>query len=245
MTERPTPDLPPLADPDRDALEATPPSEFMVARARLAADLKARGEKGLAKAVLAMRKPTVTDWALRQLVRRHVDGIDAMRAARAEAEHAQAGGDAALLRAAITKYRRVVDGLVAQIEAIARDAGQSRLGAEHLQAARERLEALSQEGSVEPRAAAPPPPSPPKPPAVAAAPSPVDLARQRLREESRRRVEEAKTALQRAESSEAVARDESQKAARALSAATSALEAARAELEAAIAEARSRSGGAG
>src|SRR4051812_44776528 len=54
-----------------DDLFALDPSEFTAARDRLVAELREAGDKGAAAEVKALRRPTVTAWALNQLARRH------------------------------------------------------------------------------------------------------------------------------------------------------------------------------
>ncbi|HEX6339678.1 hypothetical protein [Umezawaea sp.] len=56
----------PRVDEAADELYALPPAEFVAARARLAA---AAADKGVAKAIGALRRPTVAAWAVNRLVR--------------------------------------------------------------------------------------------------------------------------------------------------------------------------------
>ena len=92
-----------------DDLYALDPTEFTAARDRLVAELRKAGEKEAAAEVKALRRPTVTAWALNQLARRHGDEVRLLLAASAEVARAQAessgGGDAATFRR-LTKERR-------------------------------------------------------------------------------------------------------------------------------------------
>src|ERR1700733_9867313 len=107
----------------RDALYAAPLSDFTGLRARLAEELRAKGEKALAKTVLALRKPNAAAWGLNQLARRQPERLVALYEARADAEHAQGGGDVANLRARIARYRAELDALVGWVESLLREAG--------------------------------------------------------------------------------------------------------------------------
>jgi hypothetical protein len=90
-------------------LYALDPTEFTAARDRLAAELRKAGDREAAAEVKALRRPTVTAWALNQLARRHGDEVQLLLAASAEVARAQAeattGGDAATFRR-LTKERR-------------------------------------------------------------------------------------------------------------------------------------------
>jgi hypothetical protein len=90
-------------------LYALDPTEFTASRDRLAADLRKAGDREAAAEVKALRRPTVTAWALNQLARRHGDEVQLLLAASAEVARAQAeatsGGDAATFRR-LTKERR-------------------------------------------------------------------------------------------------------------------------------------------
>ena len=92
-----------------DELFALDPTEFTAARDRLAAELRRSGDKEGAAEIKALRRPTVTAWALNQLARRHGDEVRLLLAASTEVARAQAeaasGGDAATFRR-LTKERR-------------------------------------------------------------------------------------------------------------------------------------------
>src|SRR6476660_475911 len=59
-------------DPDAalDELYGVEPSAFVATRKKLAADLRAAGDKDGARALLAARRPSTAAWALNQLARR-------------------------------------------------------------------------------------------------------------------------------------------------------------------------------
>jgi len=92
-----------------DDLFTLDPTEFTAARDRLAAELRKAGDKEGAAEVKALRRPTVTAWALNQLARRHGDEVRLLLDASAEVARAQAeaasGGDTAAFRR-LTKERR-------------------------------------------------------------------------------------------------------------------------------------------
>ncbi len=96
-------------DPRADDLYALDPSEFTAARDRLATELRKAGDREGAAEVKALRRPTVTAWALNQLARRHGDEVRLLLAASAEVARAQvevsAGGEASAFRR-LTKERR-------------------------------------------------------------------------------------------------------------------------------------------
>jgi hypothetical protein len=88
-----------------DRLYAAEPGDFVAERKRLAAALRKEGRKSEAARVLELRKPTGPAWAINQLVRRQREDVDALLAAGAALEQAQAallGGD----RAGFAEARR-------------------------------------------------------------------------------------------------------------------------------------------
>lgn len=96
-----------MPDPT-DELFALPPESFTAQRDVVAKALRAAGDKAGAAAVRGLRRPTVAAWALNQVVRRHLDEIDALIAAGQALREAQRGalaGDRATFRAA-TRERR-------------------------------------------------------------------------------------------------------------------------------------------
>jgi hypothetical protein len=102
------------AEDPADALYELPLDEFTAARNALVKELKAGGDKEAAAAVQALRKPSVTAWALNQLARRDPEAIDALLDAGAEvrAAHAAAmAGDASKLREASRAEQAVIGDL--------------------------------------------------------------------------------------------------------------------------------------
>jgi hypothetical protein len=81
-----------------DALYDLEPEDFVPARDQLVKDLRAEKDREGAKEVKALRRPTVTAWALNQFVRRHREDAEALvRAGRdaAEAQERAISGDKA------------------------------------------------------------------------------------------------------------------------------------------------------
>jgi hypothetical protein len=99
-----------------DDLYARPPEEFVAARAALAKDLRAAGDKAAAKEVAALRRPTLAAWALNQLRRVDPEGLDEFAAAaatlRAAQERALGGDRTADLRSAMAERREAAARLV-------------------------------------------------------------------------------------------------------------------------------------
>lgn len=110
-----------------DALYAGPPDDFVAARDRLAADLKASGDAEAAKSVKALRRPTVAAWALNQLARRHPDDVQALLDAGRDLRDAQAkamaGGGPEALREATARRRAATRTLVDRAGRILAEAG--------------------------------------------------------------------------------------------------------------------------
>jgi hypothetical protein len=230
-------------------------------RARLAGELRGRGDKATAKAVLALRKPNAVAWALNQLARSGRDRLEAVHDARAVAEKVQAGGAVAELRAAIGAYRARLDDAVHWLEDRLAAAG-SAPTKDQLRLARASLEAAAEdpkgygaelatgslvhaggadEGAEELSFPAMAPPVTVAPvtvaPRVAPAPAtpdedgPVRQAARRLKEEARRLLDEATAELRAAESEEASARADVSRAEEKLAGATRVVGHARAKLE--------------
>ena len=98
-------------------LMATPPGEFVAARNQLAKTLRADGDKDTAKAVAALRRPSVADWVFNVLATDEPDAIDGfadaateVQAAQAAAIEGRAGGD---IREAMRALRDRTGALVA------------------------------------------------------------------------------------------------------------------------------------
>src|SRR5579862_877244 len=105
MPTKKTGDEPRAPEELRRALIAAPLEEFVALRARMAAELKAKGQREIAQAVLALRKPSAVEWGCSQLEQREPERLGSLRTARDAAERAQSAGDPSRLRAAIGEYR--------------------------------------------------------------------------------------------------------------------------------------------
>ncbi|MBV8985192.1 MAG: hypothetical protein JO248_12225 [Acidimicrobiia bacterium] len=114
-------------DAEVEALYGLPLDEFTKARDTLAkARAKEQGKEAGA-AVKALRKPSVTAWALNQLARRHPDDIDALVEAGARLRRAQTaaleGGDPDELREATKAEAGEVRALAGQARSILAETG--------------------------------------------------------------------------------------------------------------------------
>jgi hypothetical protein len=113
--------------PEVTAIYREAPEGFIAARDRLVKDLQGAGRTDDAKAVKALRKPTVVAWALNQVVGRDPKGVDELLGAGAELRAAQmaamSGRGADRLRTATEARRAVVTRLGAEAAGALRDAG--------------------------------------------------------------------------------------------------------------------------
>jgi hypothetical protein len=110
----------------RDLYSAAP-SDFVAERKRLAATLKAAGDKEAAAAFAKLRKPSVIEDALNRTARSDPDAVAAWASAVEAAEAAQSaaigGGDAGALRAATADLRAAT---AAVVKAATRHAGAAK-----------------------------------------------------------------------------------------------------------------------
>lgn len=110
-----------------DRLYDLPLGEFISARDRLAAELREQGDRGAATQLKKLRRPTLSAWAVNQLVRSRRSDIqellsvgDDVRAA----QRAALSGDAAKgMREITVRRRRVVDRLLDRAEVLLAEAG--------------------------------------------------------------------------------------------------------------------------
>jgi hypothetical protein len=113
--------------PEVTALYREAPEAFIAARDRLVKELQGAGRSDDAKAVKALRKPTVVAWALNQLADRDAKGVAELLEAGAELRAAQmaamSGRGADRLRTATDARRASVTRLGAESAAALRDAG--------------------------------------------------------------------------------------------------------------------------
>jgi len=111
-----------------DQLYALEPEQFVPARDRFAKDLRRDGDITAAKALKALRRPTVAAWAVNQLVRRHEGTVDELLEATAATEMAQRqslAGKRTNLRGLSEQRQKLIDELLAQAEHILEEAGRS------------------------------------------------------------------------------------------------------------------------
>ncbi|XVV02866.1 hypothetical protein ACQPW3_36825 [Actinosynnema sp. CA-248983] len=121
-----------------DELYALPPAGFVAARDAAARRALDRGDKALAKQVAALRKPTLSAWALNQLARQHAPEFAQAVALGEQLRAAQEGLKGNVLRELSGKRRVVVGALVRLTEDLARAAG-SPLGPDAVQQVRTTL----------------------------------------------------------------------------------------------------------
>jgi len=131
-----------------EQLYAAPPGEFTALRTQLAKQARSAGDVDLAKAVTALRKPTVAAWALNHFVREHGGELDDFRAFAELLREAQRTLDADQLRALGRERAKRVDAVAERVAQEARAAGQP-LGAGVAQEVRDTLTALVADESAE------------------------------------------------------------------------------------------------
>jgi hypothetical protein len=122
------------ADHDIDDLFTLPPDRFTAERDALAKRLAQGGDQEAATEVRALRKPTLTAWALNQLSRRHGGDIEALVEAGSEVRGAQRkalsgvrGGD---FRDAMGRRRKLVQDLTHRTVEILAEVGRGPQSAE-------------------------------------------------------------------------------------------------------------------
>jgi hypothetical protein len=111
-----------------DALYALDPDAFVAARDESAKELRAAGDKDAAKAVKALRRPTVAAWAVNQLARTHREQLDELldvTDAVANAQRAALSGKGDDLRSVGERRQRILDDLVTRAEAVIDESGRS------------------------------------------------------------------------------------------------------------------------
>lgn len=106
-----------------DELYALPPEEFTAARNTRAKAAKVDGDRELAAAVTALRKPTAGAWLLNQLVRQHRGEVDGVLELGIRLRAAQGTLGAADLRALDEQRRQLTRAVAQQAVAIAVSAG--------------------------------------------------------------------------------------------------------------------------
>jgi hypothetical protein len=110
-----------------DELFGLPPEEFVAARDELARRLRREGDAEAAKQVKALRRPSLSAWAVNRLARERGRALGDLLAAgerlRAAHQAALAGEGAAELRSAAKAEREAVAGLVETALELLREAG--------------------------------------------------------------------------------------------------------------------------
>jgi hypothetical protein len=116
-----------VRDIELDRLYGLPLAEFTAERDALAKRLRQEGDRDAAQEVKALRKPSVTAWALNQLSRHAADDLNRLLQAGERLRDAQArlieGGDPGSLREAGAEERELVDRLTSAGEAMLEAAG--------------------------------------------------------------------------------------------------------------------------
>lgn len=108
---------------DLDRLYGLALEEFTSARDRLADELRAKGDREDAGRVKKLRKPSVSAWAVNQLVRKHMKTVKELLAVGDEVRSALSGGKAGEVRKITDRRRRVVDRLLDLAEDLLNQAG--------------------------------------------------------------------------------------------------------------------------
>ncbi|GAA1874935.1 hypothetical protein [Lapillicoccus jejuensis] len=125
------------------------PEDFVAARTALAAQVKAGGDAGLAKAVASIRKPTVAAWAVNQLVRQDADEVDALLDLAGRLQSAAEAMDGGALRDLGRERTRLVDRLLRATRDAAEAAGGSLTGATAEQVRETYVAALAQPSAAQ------------------------------------------------------------------------------------------------
>lgn len=114
-----------MADPndDLDRLYGLALEEFTPARDRLADELRAKGDREAAGRVKKLRKPSVSAWAVNQLVRKHVKNVQELLSVGEDVRSALSGGKAGEVRKITDRRRRLVDRLLDLAEDLLNQAG--------------------------------------------------------------------------------------------------------------------------
>ena len=131
-----------------EQLYAVPPARFTPLRSELVAEARAAGDSELAKAIGALRKPTVAAWAVNHFVREHADELADFRAFAELLREAQRTLDADQLRILGRERAKRVDALAEQVEQASAQLGQP-VGASVGQEVRETLTAFIADEAAE------------------------------------------------------------------------------------------------
>ena len=119
--------MPAIPEDEIDRLYGRPLAEFTAARDRLARDLRKGGDKTAADEVKALRKPTISAWAINQLVRKERMRIRSLLVSGEKLRSAHAdllgGGRPGNVREATETERKAVGHLVSSAAEILSQAG--------------------------------------------------------------------------------------------------------------------------
>jgi hypothetical protein len=135
-----------------DRLFGLGPESFVAARNEAARRLRKEGDAGAAARITALRRPSLSAWAVNQLARARgpqvEELLEAGRRLRAAHQEAVSGGGAAALRAATRAEREAVAGLVAAAVEVLESTGHTTT-----EATRERVAATLHAAAADPAAA--------------------------------------------------------------------------------------------
>ncbi len=114
-------------DDDVDRLYSLPLAEFTAARNQLAVGLRKAGQRDAAERIKGLPKPSISAWAINQLVRRKREQVDRVLAAGDELRVAQAallsGSGRADFQSATKEEREAVSSLVRAASSVLTEAG--------------------------------------------------------------------------------------------------------------------------
>jgi hypothetical protein len=141
----------PDLDRELDGLYGLPLEQFTAARNELAKRLKRAGQEAESARVAALKKPSISAWAVNELARREKDAVHELLAAGAELLDAQkralAGEGTDLFDRASRRQRDAIRALVAAAVSLLQDAGHRPSDA-----VRERIAGSLRSASVDPEA---------------------------------------------------------------------------------------------
>jgi len=114
---------------DVDALYEEDPKTFVAARDRLAKELRAGGQRDDAAAVRALRRPSVSAWALNQVARRDASTIERLletvERARVAQDEVLGGAERETLRDALTERRHALAAVIDSARVVIEESGRS------------------------------------------------------------------------------------------------------------------------
>jgi hypothetical protein len=117
--------MPEVSEETLDELYAGAPEDFVAARDAAAGRAREAGDRALARALSALRRPTVGAWLVNLLVRRQPELIDELFALGDQLRQAQQGTAGGAVRELVTQRRAVVSALARQAQSLAAAAGRT------------------------------------------------------------------------------------------------------------------------